>query len=102
MFADDHSSLAHVRDVAATTREPYVLDATDLALLKILVADCRTSQRQIATMLGVSAPTVGERMARLERNGVITGYSAQVDWSVVGYGQVVFLSILWSPASSIS
>jgi len=31
-------------------------------LLKILVADCRTSQRQIATMLGVSAPTVGERI----------------------------------------
>jgi DNA-binding Lrp family transcriptional regulator len=102
MFADNHSSLAHVRDVAAPTREPYVLDATDLALLKILVADCRTSQRRIATMLGVSAPTVGERMARLERNGVITGYSAQVDWSVVGYGQVVFLSIEAGPAYDVA
>ena len=102
MLADNHSSLAHVRDVAATAREPYVLDAIDLALLKILVADCRTSQRQIATMLGVSAPTVGERMARLERNGVITGYSAQVDWSVVGYGQVVFLSIEAGPGYDVA
>jgi len=93
MTADNHSSLAHIRDVAATTGEPYELDAIDVALLKILVADCRASQRQIATMLGVSAPTVGERMARLERNGVITGYSVQVDWSAIGYGQVVFLSI---------
>ena len=33
MLADNHSSLAHVRDVAATTREPYVLDAIDLGVL---------------------------------------------------------------------
>ena len=66
-------------------REPFVLDAIDLALLKILVVDCRTSQRQIATMLGVSAPTVGERMARLEREkGVITGYSPPPPLQAVG------------------
>lgn len=93
MIADNNASLARIREVAAPAREPYVLDALDSALLKILVEDCRTSQRQIATQLGVSAPTVGERIARLERNGVITGFSAQVDWAAVGYGQVVFLSI---------
>lgn len=93
MRADDHTSLAHVRDVAAPAREPYVLDAIDLALLKMLVADSRTSQRQLAAALGVSAPTVGERMARLERNGIITGYSVVIDWDLVGFGQVVLLSI---------
>ncbi|TDD23731.1 Lrp/AsnC family transcriptional regulator [Kribbella turkmenica] len=102
MIADDHSSLARVQDVAAPPREPYALDAIDLALLKILVADCRASQRQIAAILGVSAPTVGERMARLERNGVVTGYRAQVDWSVVGYGQVVFLSIEAAPGYDVA
>jgi Lrp/AsnC family leucine-responsive transcriptional regulator len=102
MIADNNSSLARIREVAAATREPYALDAIDLALLKILVADCRTSQRQIATQLGVSAPTVGERMARLERNGVITGFSAQVDWSAVGYGQVVFLSIEAAPGYDVA
>lgn len=102
MIADDHSSLARVQEVAAPTREPYALDSIDLGLLRILVEDCRASQRQIATMLGISAPTVGERMARLERNGVITGYRAQVDWSAVGYGQVVFLSIEAAPGYDVA
>ncbi|CCH79155.1 hypothetical protein BN12_4030030 [Nostocoides japonicum T1-X7] len=93
MTAEHHSSLAHIRDVAATPPATYTPDALDMEILKVLVEDARTSQRQIATTLKVSAPTVGERMAKMERQGVITGYSAQVNWAALGYGQIVFLSI---------
>jgi DNA-binding Lrp family transcriptional regulator len=85
--------LARIRDVASAPREPVRLDETDLALLKILVTDCRASQRQIAISLGVSPPTVGERMARLESAGVINGYRASIDWAAVGYGQVVIMTV---------
>ncbi|MDT5028193.1 MAG: Lrp/AsnC family transcriptional regulator, leucine-responsive regulatory protein [Micromonosporaceae bacterium] len=69
------------------------LDETDLALLRLLAADARTSQRQLAAKLGISPPTVGERMNRLERSGVTRGYPVQVDWEALGFGMPVYLSI---------
>lgn len=69
------------------------LDEIDLALLKELVSDGRASQRHLASALGISTPTVSERMAKLERAGVITGYAAQIDWVAVGYTETVYLSV---------
>ena len=45
-------------------------------------------------MVGMSAPAVGERIARLERLGVIQRYSISVDWARLGYAMEVFLNIL--------
>jgi Lrp/AsnC family leucine-responsive transcriptional regulator len=85
--------LARLRAVAAPPVTPVSLDATDLALLRLLADDARISQRQLAQRLGVSAPTVGDRMARLERNGVIRGYGVDIDWEAIGYGLKVYLSV---------
>lgn len=82
-----------IRDVVAKDVKPPPLDDVDLALLRELVADARVSQRQLAVKLGISAPTVSERMARLERNGVVTGYTAQVDLAAIGYPQTVHLGL---------
>ncbi|MCR1782371.1 Lrp/AsnC family transcriptional regulator [Nocardioides carbamazepini] len=70
------------------------LDATDLRLLSLLVSDARASQRKIARELSISAPTVGERIARLEREGVIRGYRADVDWGALGFPMQVYASII--------
>ncbi len=69
------------------------LDDIDLALIRMLCRDSRTSQRQLARQLGVSAPTVGERIARLERVGVLRGYTVLLDWEALGYGVRVYLSV---------
>ncbi|MCK6191185.1 Lrp/AsnC family transcriptional regulator [Pseudomonas sp. EYE_354] len=90
---EQQASLARIREVAARVGVPYKLDELDVALLRSLVADARMSQRQLAVALGISAPTVSERMSRLERAGVITGYSVQINWGLVGYTQTVYLSI---------
>ncbi|MFK1434791.1 Lrp/AsnC family transcriptional regulator [Pseudomonas aeruginosa] len=87
------ASLSRIREVAAPKEAPYPLDEVDIALLRSLVTDARVSQRQLAAALGISAPTVSERMSRLERAGVITGYAAQINWDAVGYAQTVYLSI---------
>jgi Lrp/AsnC family transcriptional regulator for asnA, asnC and gidA len=85
--------LAGVRSVASPSAAPVSLDATDLALLRLLASDARISQRQLAQRLGVSAPTVADRMARLERNGVIRSYGVDVNWDSIGYGLKVYLSV---------
>jgi DNA-binding Lrp family transcriptional regulator len=79
--------------VASPPVDVVPLDDVDLRLLTLLSRDARTSQRQLARLLGVSAPTVGERVARLERTGVIRGYSVQLDWEALGYGVRVYLSV---------
>lgn len=89
----EQASHSGLRAVAARTSSPVALDATDLALLRLLSIDARTSQRQLAQSIGVSAPTVGERISRLERLGVIEGYAVRVNWESVGYGLNVYLSI---------
>jgi len=85
--------LSGVRDVVAAPPPTVALDDTDVALLRLLIDDARMSQRQLAAKLGVSPPTVAERMSRLERSGVVRGYSAQIDWDVLGVSQIVYLTV---------
>lgn len=47
----------------------------DQELVNILTANARTPLAEIAKMLGVSRATIQGRLARLEREGVIAGYT---------------------------
>lgn len=66
----------------------------DLQLLRLLAEDARLSQRALARALHMSPPAVGERIARLERTGVIRGYRADVDWAALGWSLVVYLGVV--------
>ena len=54
------------------------LDETDRALVALLQANARASTAELARKLGVAPTTVVARLARLERDGVITGYTARL------------------------
>jgi len=69
------------------------LDETDVKILKILMTDARLSSRQIATKCGVSIGTVLSRIKKMERNGIITGYSAVVNHEKLGYELTVVTEI---------
>jgi Lrp/AsnC family leucine-responsive transcriptional regulator len=60
------------------------LDAIDMRILRILLDDARTSVADIARAVGMSAPSVSERMRRLEENGTIQGYAAQINPAALG------------------
>jgi Lrp/AsnC family leucine-responsive transcriptional regulator len=61
------------------------IDDTDRALLRELQADARTSLAELGRRVGLSAPSVGERVARLVAAGVIQGFHAEVDARQLGY-----------------
>ena len=62
------------------------LDEVDLEVLYALQEDARnTSSGDIADRVGSSASTVRKRIQRLEEDGVIKGYSADVDYGKSGY-----------------
>ncbi|WP_237706666.1 Lrp/AsnC family transcriptional regulator [Kribbella flavida] len=53
-------------------------------LLRALTDDPRARTSDLARRLGVSAPTVRERVARLEESGVIRGYRLELDPAALG------------------
>jgi Lrp/AsnC family leucine-responsive transcriptional regulator len=62
-----------------------VLDEIDRRLLEALAADGRLSMAELGRRISLSPPAVAERVQRLERSGVITGYQAVIDPKAIGY-----------------
>jgi Lrp/AsnC family leucine-responsive transcriptional regulator len=65
--------------------EPNLLDDINRRLLDELQRDGRVAFAELGRRVGLSAPAVAERVGRLEREGVITGYRAEVDPRAIGY-----------------
>ena len=73
--------------------ENRTLDATDARLLNALVADARTSVASLARLVGLSAPSVSERIKRMEEAGVIEGYSARISPEALGFPLAAWVRI---------
>jgi Lrp/AsnC family leucine-responsive transcriptional regulator len=68
--------------------EPYdsmLLDRTNRRIVGELAAEGRLSMAELGRRVGLSPPAVAERVQRLERRGVITGYRAELDPRALGY-----------------
>ncbi len=94
--------LAGLTEVSAPPTPAVEVDEYDLALLRALADDARQSQRSLARTIEMSAPAVADRLARLERSGVIRGYRADIDWAALGYPVVVYLAVTAGPGMDIS
>lgn len=70
------------------------MDDIDRRLLELLQADARASFAELARGVGLSAPSVHDRVRRLERSGAVTGYTALVDPHAVGLGVTALVGIL--------
>src|SRR5438128_10375429 len=65
--------------------EDIVLDDLDKKILHWYLIDARLSYRELAHKLGVSTTTVQSRTAKLEKAGIIRGYSAMFDHDKIGF-----------------
>ena len=75
--------------------ESKAIDSLDHRIIGLLRRDGRKSWKELAESVNLSASSVGERVRRLERMGVISGYQAVVDPAALGQGlrSVVELSL---------
>lgn len=67
------------------------LDSIDAAIVRELSLDARLTTAELARRVGLSAPSVGERVRRLEDVGIIKGYSAVIDPVCLGYGLTILI-----------
>ena len=75
------------------------LDRSDRRILDLLQKDGRISMTELAGKVGLSATPCTERVRRLEREGVITGYHARVNPQALGKNLLVFVEIKLSAKS---
>lgn len=62
-----------------------MLDDLDRRLVEILIVDSRTSLKELAQRVGLSSPSVSERLRRLEERGVVRAFTIDVDPQALGY-----------------
>ena len=62
-----------------------VLDQIDREIIAALDSDGRASLAEIGKRVGLSGPSVGERLRRLREDGVIEGFGVRVDPHALGY-----------------
>ena len=69
------------------------LDRYDIAILHALQADARISNLALAQRIGLSPAPTWRRVRRLEEQGYITGYRAEIDRRKVGLGVLAFVRV---------
>jgi Lrp/AsnC family transcriptional regulator, leucine-responsive regulatory protein len=79
---------------AFAERNSMDLDKTDLRLLALLQQDARATHQRLAEQVHLSASSVHERIKRLQRDGVILGYRAQLNPEKLGAALMVFVEVL--------
>jgi DNA-binding Lrp family transcriptional regulator len=81
------------RDLADAT-PPH--DEIDLRIVRLLLEDGRRSVADIAGHVPLSPTAVKRRIERLERTGIIAGYSARIDYERLGWGVAAFTELRYT------
>eukprot|EP01032_Pedospumella_encystans_P030603 gene30603-34540_t len=76
------------------------LDKLDRKILRILQEDGRISMKDLSEQVGLSITPAIERVKRMERDGVITGYHARIDPPALGAKLLVFVEITLNTKSA--
>ena len=89
-------------NLEAVDGQPPRLDATDLALLRLLQRDARQTNKDLAEAVGIAQSTCLERVRALRSQGVIRGWHADVDLDAIGRPLRAMISVRLRPKTTAS
>jgi Lrp/AsnC family transcriptional regulator, leucine-responsive regulatory protein len=75
------------------------VDWVDLQILRLLEQNSRVSYAELARKIGMSVPSVTDRIRKLEDSGIIEGYSIRLNPAAMGFGMLVFLRLQTLPSA---
>lgn len=84
-------------DVSSLTPSPLLADPVNVRILRALLENPRVSTADIARTVGMSGPSVRERVQRLEESGLIRGFRLDLDPELLGYPVGVMVRIRPAP-----
>ena len=73
-----------------------MLDKIDIQILNMLQENGRVKRNAIAEVVGLSLPSLSERMKKLEEHGVIEGYYTKVNRKMFGFDIMAFIQVVTS------
>jgi DNA-binding Lrp family transcriptional regulator len=76
--------------------ERKTLKDVELRLVSELMKNSRRSDRELSRVLGISQPTVGRLIKKLEKKGILQGYSAVLDMAGLGVELIAVTFANWS------
>lgn len=74
-------------------RDNRGLDEIDRRILSLLQADCKMALAKVGEQVGLSAPSVVDRIRKLEGEGFIRGYHARLDARRLGMDVTAFIGV---------
>ncbi len=69
------------------------MDLIDRKIVRAVQVDGRMTVTELAERVGLSATPCARRLERLQKEGVISGYTAKVDAAKLGFGVSIFVSV---------
>ena len=69
-------------------------DNLDIKMLNLLQQNARTKRNQLAEAVGLSIPSVSERLNKLEESGIIEGYHAKLNRKIFGLDIMAFILVV--------
>ena len=73
------------------------MDHIDRKIIDLLQSNARAPLKEIADKVFLSSPAVSARIARLEHNGILSSYQAQVNAPALGYMVKAFINLDMDP-----
>jgi Lrp/AsnC family leucine-responsive transcriptional regulator len=77
----------------------FGIDAKDRKILALLREDGRMGFADLGAHVGLAPSSVHDRVRKLERTGLIRGYSAEVDLTAAGFPISAIVSLALTPSS---
>ncbi len=69
------------------------MDTVDTQIIELLKKDGRIALADISREVGLSSPSIKDRIEKLEAEGVILGYGPVLDYSKLGLGMTAFVGL---------
>jgi Lrp/AsnC family leucine-responsive transcriptional regulator len=79
-----------------------MIDDLDIKILKILQENGRTKRNVIGEAVGLSIPSISERLHKLETKGVLEGYYAKVNKKAFGYDIMAYIHVFMDSSKHYS
>lgn len=76
-----------------------MLDTIDIKILNTLQREARTKRSVLAEEVGLSLPSLSERLKKLEEKGVISGYYTKLDKKIFGYDIMAYINVIMTSSN---
>jgi Lrp/AsnC family leucine-responsive transcriptional regulator len=70
-----------------------MIDPTDIEIIKLLESNCKTQLQEIGAMVHLTGQAVKNRIIRLEKLGIIEGYSAKINSEKLGRKITAYVTV---------